>query len=175
MTHILALDPALVTGYAHSSGPRGVWLLSGSAGEHAGTRLTRLEDFIIDAHRAWTVERIAFERAAYGGDYLATKQFHNQLRGVILLAAAKIGATWEDFSPATIKKFATDNGRATKQDMMRALKIQFGIETTSDNEADAIWILKLAEQRSASPFVPKNPPGGPRRRRRRKSPQQRMF
>ncbi len=145
--NILGLDPANRCGWAHTNGKSGVWMLNTSGTEHDGNRLVRLERNIIEAHERFGVDRVAFELAAYGSPHLATKQFHNALRGIIIMTAAKIGATYEQFEPTTIKKFATDNGRALKPDMVRACKTFLNLDITDEDEADAIWVRELAKQR----------------------------
>jgi Holliday junction resolvasome RuvABC endonuclease subunit len=156
MIPTLALDTAMATGFCWSNGDEllhGVWHLNGASLEHEGMPLVRLERNLTAMFETVGFKRLVFERAAYGGDYLATKQCHNQMRGVLLLFAARHGLQWADYSPSTIKKFATDHGRATKDDMVRALKLHFGITVRSDDEADAIWILKLDENRRNNPLA----------------------
>ena len=142
---ILALDPAEHTGYAHSDGHMGVWLLSDHCSRHPGARLERLRERLYEAFREWGFERLAFEDASFGSPNPNVQAMHNELRGVIKLVAAELAVDVVLFKPSTIKKFATGSGRAEKWQMVRALKTQFGIEVTDDNVADAMWILRMAE------------------------------
>jgi Holliday junction resolvasome RuvABC endonuclease subunit len=156
MIPTLALDTALATGFCWSNGDEllhGVWHLGGASLEHAGAPLVRLERNLTAMYESFGFRRLVFERAAYGGNFVKIKQFHNQVRGVLLLFAARNDLQWADYSPSTIKKFATDHGHATKDDMVRALKLHFGITVRSDDEADAIWILKLDEHRRNNPLA----------------------
>lgn len=171
----LALDTALRTGYAHSSGYSGVWRL-GSPGDKSGHPMARLEELILEAHANWGVERLVFEAAAYGGKYLATKQFHNACRGVMIACAAKLNIAWAEYHPSSIKAFA-GHGRFQKWQMVRALHMHYpelsGV--TDDNEADAWWILKLDQHTLANPLAKLYAEAKKKRPRRKKIKQQRFF
>jgi Holliday junction resolvasome RuvABC endonuclease subunit len=150
---ILALDPACKCGFAHSCGDSGVWILDAAGTEHSGNKLVRLERHILEIHERDGIDQIAFESAAFGSKFLSTKQFHNEVRGVIVMTAAKIGASYVAFVPTSIKKFATDDGKASKLDMIRAIKLHYGLDVRDEDECDAIWVLKMAEQRAGNPVV----------------------
>lgn len=153
--NVLALDPATATGYAHSNGEHGVWDLNRNRWpDMPGGRLHKLRENILQVHAQWgPVELIAFEEASFGGASASGKQkiqmnvivFHNKIRGIIEETACDIGANLLPVNPASLKAWATDNGRATKQDMMRMLERHYELRVTDDNEADAIWILKWAQ------------------------------
>ena len=49
-------------------------------------------------------------------------------RGVILLAAARQGIPVRDFSATQIKKSLTGNGRASKAQMQRAVRLTLGLD-----------------------------------------------
>ena len=152
-TPTLALDPADDTGWAYGNWDtfeHGAWHIKASGSEHAGARLVRLEKHILDTHERYGVKRIAFENASLGSRHENTKVYHNRVSGVILATAAKIGATWEHFSPVTIKAFA-GHGRYDKTHMMAALKRHYQLDVTNGDECDAIWVLLLDEQRRTRP------------------------
>lgn len=79
------------------------------------------------------------------------------VQGVARLALLSLGVRYAFLSPATLKKFATGNGRADKVDMAAAFlkhhgnkfatvgTAQFvaGVQLTDDNQVDAAW-LRLA-------------------------------
>lgn len=150
MTRILAIDPATLCGFAHSNGHHGVWSL-GEASEGQGRRLIRLRSLIHGAAKMWGIDRIAAEAASFGSKFASTQQFHNELRGVMRLVAAEIGAEFYELKPTTIKKFATGSGRAEKQQMIAACKRLLGIEARDSNEADALFILEAAKQNYQPP------------------------
>lgn len=80
------------------------------------------------------------------------------VQGVVRLALLRHEVRYAFVSPATLKKFATDNGRADKADMAAALLEHlgrptvevdakgkqflpgYGIELTDDNQVDAWWL-----------------------------------
>lgn len=143
---ILGLDPATKTGWAHSDGDSGVRHIGISGQEHAGQKLVRFRDWLHEMLRAYTVDRIAFEFSSLGSKHEEAKVFHNQLRGVLIMVAAEFNLPFRSFSPSQIKKFATGNGRASKEEVMRCFEVATGRKAVDDNEADAYWVLHLAEQ-----------------------------
>lgn len=154
---ILALDPATRCGWAYantltSGQPAlyGEWDLGVSGSEHAGNKLARLETRIETQITTLGVDKLAIEDASFGSINAATAAFHNMLRGVILLVAARHAVPFVLYKPATIKKFATGHGHAKKPQMILAAKTLLGVETTSDNIADALFILELAKQENTA-------------------------
>lgn len=145
---ILALDPAIRTGYATGNGEVGTLDLT-----NAKCKLTALRGFILTAHRNTPITVIAYEHAAMGAfnnkggrTNLAVIEFHGKLRGIIEQVAGEIGAMLCPVNPATLKKFATGSGRAKKPDMIRACALQFGLANLTGDEADARMCLAYAEQ-----------------------------
>ena len=173
---ILAIDPANTTGYALGDGQRaayGTWDLTAWGTGHPGNRLVRLHELVGRTIRDNGVELIAFEAASFGGVNQATKAAHNELRGVIRLTAAEAGIQCQEYHPTTIKKFATGHGHATKQQMVRAAKTLLGLETESDDVADAAFILALAQRDVARPYVGR--PVTTKKRRPRKAKEKTLF
>lgn len=173
----LALDTALTTGWAFGDGTQfehGVWCLKGTATEHAGAPLKRLEDRIREAWERFGFERLAFEAAAYGGEYKAVKQFHNGARGVMLATAYKLGLQWVEYVPSTIKAFA-GHGHYKKPAMIASLKRHYGIEVRSHDECDAIWILLLDQHRQTSPLAQEMAKPKAKRASRRKPKDPTLF
>jgi Holliday junction resolvasome RuvABC endonuclease subunit len=48
--------------------------------------------------------------------------------------------------PATLKKFVTGSGQATKSLMMKATKVYWGVETTQDDLCDAHGLARIAAE-----------------------------
>lgn len=163
----LALDPAARCGWAWGDGKTiqsGVWGLSERSDQHPGQRLFRLRELLRQAHDEVGFDVLAAEDASFGSRNPKTQASHNELRGIISLVAAECQVPLLLFHPTTIKKFATGDGRADKSQMVRACKTHFGIEATDDNEADAIFVLLLAQQTArAGRVVPAT--AGPKRRK----------
>lgn len=158
--NILGLDPATRSGFAHSNGEHGVWDLNRNRWpDMPGGRLHKLRDMIMQVQSQWgPIELIAFEESSFGtrsGDKrnVQTMIFHCEMRGIIRESACDIGARLLSVNPSSLKAWATDNGHATKQDMMRMLDRHYGLKITDDNEADAIWILKWAQHCEKHPHL----------------------
>lgn len=56
-------------------------------------------------------------------------------------------------TPATLKKFATGRGNATKPDMRMALYQRMGIDLRDDNQVDATWLRYAGLQLLGEPVV----------------------
>lgn len=145
---ILALDPANVTGVALSNGQQTEYRRWDLVDPHKPReqRLVNLYEHlkvIIDRNR---FDQIAFEEASFGSHNPKVQALHNELRGIIKLAAAERGIETLGYTPTHIKKFATGDGRAKKPQMIRAAKTMLGLETDDDNIADAAFILAMAQQ-----------------------------
>lgn len=147
--NILALDPADVTGWAWGDGTRiqfGTWRLRQAAQEHDGRRLIRLSTFIMETAHRLGCNKIAFEDAGFGSINRHTESMHNELRGVIKRCAAELQIPFIGFHPTSIKKFGTGYGRADKRQMIMAAEQHFEIKVANDNEADALFVLAMAQQ-----------------------------
>lgn len=136
MPNILALDPALHCGFAFSSGASGVWDIS---------RLPHASMYKTLSAFSWPIDIIATEQASLGSHHIRTQQFHARLLGVIECYAEGCGIPVVLVNPASLKAWATGNGRAKKDQMMAAAKTQFGKTFRDDNECDAWWVLKYVE------------------------------
>lgn len=142
---ILALDPARLCGFAHTSGRSGVWRLD-DLGSGIGAEHYRLAQLLEESIAAWGCEMIATENAGFGSHNPNVQASHNERLGIIRFVAQRHGIKFVAFNPGTIKVFATGNGRAKKPQMVSACKTLLKIEVTSDDEADAIWIRELAQR-----------------------------
>ena len=73
--------------------------------------------------------------------------------GVVRLALHHAGAHVLTVPPATLKKYATGKGAATKADMRMALYQRVGIDLRDDNQVDAWWLRALGHQMLGAPVV----------------------
>ncbi len=150
---ILAIDAATLTGWAHSSGRHGEWRLG--KGDERASRLRRM---ILGAGRLYGVDLIVYELASYGAGFrvdkrtgrkfqqMASIKLHNELAGAIKDAAIELGAELWGYHPSTIKAQTTGSGRASKEQMIAAVNSLYGVETDSDNVADAVAMLEMAKR-----------------------------
>lgn len=141
---ILALDPARLCGFAHTNGRSGVWHLD-DLGHGLGAEHYRLAQLLEESIAAWGCELIAAENAGFGSVNRNTQSQHDERLGVIRLTAQRHGLKLVLFHPTTIKSFATGYGHAKKPEMVAAARRHFNVRV-SDDEADALFILALAQR-----------------------------
>jgi Holliday junction resolvasome RuvABC endonuclease subunit len=65
------------------------------------------------------------------------------VQGVVRLALMQTGRPYTTVPAATLKKFATGRGNATKADMRMALYQRANLDIRDDNQADAAWLRYL--------------------------------
>lgn len=144
---ILALDPATHCGWAHSDGPSGTWDLSIRRDESAGMRLLRLRAKLGEITKLAGVELVVFEAARFSGAKMGgAVVVQAEIQGVIKVWCEDLQIPYRGYSSTEVKKHATGKGNANKAAMMDAAGRKWGREFTDDNEADAKWILDLAEK-----------------------------
>lgn len=81
-------------------------------------------------------------RAIFGvGEWGGVARLRLHLDGILIVEVA----------PATIKKYATGRGNATKPDMRMELFKRTGFDIPDDNTVDAVWLYLLARQASGDP------------------------
>jgi len=142
---ILALDLGTYCGWAHSLGSSGVWLLKPKKDESDGIRLIRFANKLRWLKKALGIDIIAYEAARHGGRANRGLVTHSELQGVVKQLSEELSYQYKGYSPTAIKKFATGDGRASKEAMIRAACKFSGKGITDDNEADAICLLEMAK------------------------------
>lgn len=86
----------------------------------------------------WRVELVVIEGLAIHGPGGAMAAA--QLMGALKLCLIEGGVAYVEVPPATLKKFATGKGNATKTDMAIAALKRAGVEFADDNQCDAWWL-----------------------------------
>lgn len=154
---ILAIDPATKTGWAHSSGPSGVWDLSIKKDESSGMRLIRFEGKLREIIKTVGIDVIVFEAptAARGPRAnLDAVKLGTKLQAVIEKLVEQIpGLECKGYNLTEIKSFAlgdrpTGKKRSgwNKEAIIEAAKAKWPDRVIhDDNEADALWLLELAK------------------------------
>ena len=146
---VLALDQATVTGWAlvRDTGEviaSGIWKLADAkrTGESRGMRYIRFRRFLQDAlssnFEQDKIGMICHEQTLLRGG--AATEIANGLKALILEVAAETEVEVSCVHTSELKKFATGNGRAEKEDMVKACISLSGVSPSDDNEADAVLI-----------------------------------
>lgn len=141
---VLGIDPSSTsTGLARPDGSvRLVRLSSLSKGSKVGVRMGRIARIVSEVRseieRAGGLDLVAIEGYSYGSTFGAIGQA--ELGGILRWELWQQSIVVVELAPKTLKKFATDDGRATKTAMVIAARERLGYETVSDDEADAIWL-----------------------------------
>jgi crossover junction endodeoxyribonuclease RuvC len=89
----------------------------------------------------WEPNVLVVEEAFFGKSVQAALRI-GESRGVILLVASEAGLPVVQYSPATIKKRVSGNGRATKGQIAHALSASLGLNTQNlaEDATDALAI-----------------------------------
>lgn len=138
---ILALDLATKTGWAHSDGSSGVFELPEA--QHRGARWNAFACWLDRMLLEHPADLVVYEQAHHRGGF-ATRF------ALALVTETERMAAWNNaevrpYHSATIKKHATGNARAKKDEMLAAaLDRNPSRLFQDDNEVDALFLLDLA-------------------------------
>lgn len=138
--NIIALDLGAKLGWARSDGEGGTYKLEPVKGTALGTRLLRLEKFLTQEFA--TVDVIAYEEVRNHSATIAAHAY-GAYEGIMQKCAMAAGIPFLPLGVKTIKKYATGNGNAEKEEMIAAA-VAKGWAPVDDNHADALWILDMA-------------------------------
>lgn len=86
-------------------------------------------------------KHVVKERSFSNGRITATQQIYKVVGVWELISHIAKHDDFKELTPASVKKFVTGKGRATKEEVATAVKERTGIETAVDDESDAIAIL----------------------------------
>ncbi len=148
---ICGIDPGLgATGYAIVGGEYG---RGGAEVIDAGVcrfvadpplheRLAAIESDITAILKEHRPNVVAVEQLYSHYNHPRTAILMGHARGVILLAAAKLGIEVRSYSATRIKRFLTGNGRASKSQVQRAIQTVLGLSAPPEppDVADALAI-----------------------------------
>jgi len=89
----------------------------------------------------WHIPNYLILESFYAPRHLRGANLIPELRGVIKLAAFQVGTLIVvDVAPGTVKKLATGNGRASKDEVRAAINKRYGMSVNTTDEADAIAV-----------------------------------
>ena len=150
MTTLLALDLGTTTGWALANGKEirsGSVFFKSNHFDSGDCRFTHFRRWLVNLKAAYgEIDQIVYEAVrrhngtiagqTYGGFMATLKMFGDHHR-----------IPYEGVPVGTIKKFATGNGNASKEEVIKAMK-QKGHQPLDDNEADALALLywRLAQE-----------------------------
>jgi Holliday junction resolvasome RuvABC endonuclease subunit len=151
---VLGLDPSLTgTGIAYPDGSTAV-VTTKPCGDTLAARHQRL-DYIVSAalSAAHHVDVAVIESPSLGQARQGGTLDRNGLWWLIVHYLTGNEVQVVDVAPATLKKYATGKGNATKPDMRMALFQRFARDVRDDNEADALWLRALGMHLAGQPLV----------------------
>ena len=149
---VLGIDPGLqVTGYAVLEARPGrphvceagiVRSADGRSTSDLAPRLVSLYDGIVEIVDQFHPQAVAVEQLFAHYDHPRTAILMAHARGVILLAAGQRGLPVVSYSASRIKKTVTGHGRATKEQMQRAIMTELGLPRLPEphDVADALAV-----------------------------------
>lgn len=140
----LALDLATHTGYAYRSDALrfGTWNFSGAWKNRPGMRFLAFQaklDALVSTYR---FDHVVYEHVRFSSDTVADVIWHGFLAAMQMWCDRR-EIPYSGVAVATLKKFATGNGRAKKPEIVAAAKAR-GWNVADDNQADAVWLLDYA-------------------------------
>lgn len=112
-------------------------------------RLAELERDLVGLLERLSPAVVAVEALFAHYKHPATAIVMGHARGVVLLAAERAGASLVELEPALVKKAMTGSGRASKDQVQRAVQGAFGLDEPPDppDVADALAVAWCAAQR----------------------------
>ena len=146
MNPILGIDPGLnTTGYAVIDSASGkVRLLEAgvvrSRSGELSQKVREIYDGVCEVIEMFSPKVLALEELYSHYDRPTTAILMGHARGCICLAAAQSGIEVVSYAATKVKKLLTGSGRATKDQVQRAIKLELGLEMYPEpaDVADAI-------------------------------------
>lgn len=138
---ILALDIATHCGYC-SAFDNGTWDFTekktNNYAEHKDFRDTLIKYITEHGIKVITAEDVTVST------FFHSMRKLSEYRGVLLEVCDELDLPEPLFvNTSAIKKFATGNGKATKEEMIRAMVTRYGKTPVDDNACDAFWLYML--------------------------------
>ena len=139
---ILGLDFGSTTGWAIGD-DSGTWDIAPKRGESSGMRYIKLRARLNEIRKAYPRLTICYYEMAHNRGGAAT-EYANGCTATLQAWCCEHGYHYASVHSATIKKEIAGHGKASKQDVINAVKAR-GYKPTDDNEADAIAIKLVME------------------------------
>ncbi len=145
--NILAIDCGLRTGWAlirDGVVESGVQEFGLKRGESPGMRFLRFNAWLREIFDLGEPDLVVFEQPHHRGG--PATHLHLGFISRIEEMCAKNGVEYTMVHTATVKKWATGSGRASKEAVVKKAGELLGREPIDDNEADAVAILYWARE-----------------------------
>lgn len=146
--NILSLDQATNCGLAWEivGKPWEVttWNLSVKTQESNGVKWFRFESKLREFIVKNKIQLVTYELPS--GQHMGAKIHSAKLIAIIEKLAAELSIEYLEHSASSIKKFATGNGGAKKDAVIKAAQEKLGYKGNNDNEADALWMLMITKK-----------------------------
>lgn len=138
--NVLALDIATITGF-YSVHERGVWNFKESKQRNGNKQHGAFRQTLIEFIDKYDIKQIVAEDVSVNKHFIDTRKL-SEFRGILLEVCDTKGLPEPVFiNPSTLKKWATGNGKATKEDMMVSCESRWKIVPSDNNEADAVHLF----------------------------------
>lgn len=137
---VLALDIATHTGY-FSLHEAGVWNFTESKRRNGNKMHGAFRTMLLTYMRRHGIRQVVAEDVSVNRHFYDMRRLA-ELRGILLEVCDELDIPEPAFiNPATLKKWATGDGHASKSQMIAACKNKYGIVPVDDNAADACHLF----------------------------------
>lgn len=137
---ILGLDIATHCGY-FSTHERGTWNFEESMRRNNNKQHAAFRNTLIDFIQKYNIKQIVAEDVSVNNHFIDARKL-SEFRGILLEVCDTLDLPEPAFiNPKTVKSWATGNGNATKNDMIKFCKLRWKTDPCDDNEADATHIF----------------------------------
>ena len=134
------MDIATHTGY-YCLNEGGTWDFTESMRRNNNKQHKAFLDTLIDFIQRNNIKQIVAEDVSVNNHFSDARKL-SEFRGILLEVCDTLELPEPVFiNPMTIKKFATGNGHASKDAMVKFCKLRWQIEAVDDNMADAVHIF----------------------------------
>lgn len=138
---VLALDIATHCGY-YSVHESGTWNFTEGKRRNDNKQHLALKQTLTEFILKHGIRRIVAEDVSVNNHFFDMRKL-SEFRGILLCVCDELNLPEPEFiNPKVLKKFATGNGNAGKQEMMQAYAKRFNRQPLDDNKADAFWLYQ---------------------------------